>query len=121
MYTGFILFGLGYFFMAFSNHLLILFVSVVVLTIGELLYVPTRQSLLADIVDDSKRGAYMAMNGLVFQVGKMIGAAGLVIGNIVGGLAMGTGFLLFVVLGIFFSKIALGKIVTIKQRVVIGK
>ncbi|MDX8342405.1 MFS transporter [Rossellomorea sp. YZS02] len=121
MYTGFILFGLGYFFMAFSNHLLILLVSVVVLTIGELLYVPTRQSLLADIVDDSKRGAYMAMNGLVFQVGKMIGAAGLVIGNMVGGLAMGTGFLFLVVLGIFFSKIALGKIVTVKQRVVIGK
>ncbi|TYS89784.1 MFS transporter [Rossellomorea aquimaris] len=107
MYTGFILFGMGYFFMAFSNDFLTLFLSVVVLTIGELLYVPTRQSLLADIVDDSRRGAYMAMNGLVFQVGKMIGAAGLIVGNIIGGLAMGIGFLGLVVLGIFFSKVAL--------------
>ncbi|WRP07536.1 MFS transporter [Rossellomorea aquimaris] len=107
MYTGFILFGMGYFFMAFSNDFLTLFLSVVVLTIGELLYVPTRQSLLADIVDDSRRGAYMAMNGLVFQVGKMIGAAGLIVGNIIGGLAMGIGFLGLVVLGILFSKMAL--------------
>ncbi|MGD6846546.1 MFS transporter [Rossellomorea aquimaris] len=125
MYTGFILFGMGYFFMAFSNDFLTLFFSVVVLTIGELLYVPTRQSLLADIVDDSKRGAYMAMNGLVFQVGKMIGAAGLIVGNIIGGLAMGIGFLGMVVLGILFSKMALrsrGKDASvIKGRAVMDK
>ncbi|WP_044338837.1 MDR family MFS transporter [Rossellomorea aquimaris] len=125
MYTGFILFGLGYFFMAFSNHTLTLFLSVIVLTIGELLYVPTRQSLLADIVDDSKRGAYMAMNGLVFQIGKMIGAAGLIVGNIVGGMAMGAGFLGLVVLGIFFSKVALksaGKEASvIKTSAAVGK
>ncbi|MEI5907445.1 MFS transporter [Bacillus spongiae] len=107
MYIGFILFGLGYFIMAFSNHILTLFLSVVILSIGELLYVPTRQSLLADIVDDSKRGAYMAMNGLVFQVGKMIGALGLIVGNIIGGMAMGLGYLLLVMLGILFSHIAL--------------
>ncbi|MCA1065727.1 MFS transporter [Rossellomorea aquimaris] len=125
MYTGFILFGLGYFFMAFSNHVLTLFLSVIVLTIGELLYVPTRQSLLADIVDDSKRGAYMAMNGLVFQVGKMIGAAGLIVGNIIGGMAMGAGFLGLVVLGIFFSKVALksaGKDTSVvKTEAAVGK
>ncbi|MDQ1143977.1 DHA1 family multidrug resistance protein B-like MFS transporter [Bacillus sp. SORGH_AS 510] len=107
MYVGFILFGLGYFFLAFSNSIPMLFISVVVLTIGELLYVPTRQSLLADIVDDSKRGTYMAMNGLVFQVGKMIGALGLIIGNIIGGIAMGAGFLALVVLSIVFSRLAL--------------
>lgn len=107
MYIGFILFGIGYFFMAFSNNILTLFISVVVLTIGELLYVPTRQSLLADIVDDSKRGAYMAMNGLVFQVGKMIGATGLIVGNFIGGMAMGVGFLVLVIIGISFSKIAI--------------
>ncbi|WP_273122455.1 MDR family MFS transporter [Bacillus weihaiensis] len=107
MYTGFILFGLGFFFLAFSNDILTLFISTVVLTIGELLYVPTRQSLLADIVDDSKRGAYMAMNSLVFQVGKMIGALGLILGNIIGGMAMGVGYLVLVIIGIIFSKIAI--------------
>ena len=95
--------------MAFSNNIIGLFLAVIVLTIGELLYVPTRQSLLADIVDDSKRGAYMAMNGLVFQVGKMIGGAGLIIGNIIGSLQMGIGFLLLVVLGIVFSKAAMNR------------
>ncbi|RDI47984.1 MDR family MFS transporter [Falsibacillus pallidus] len=125
MYAGFMLFGLGYFFLAFSNNLPALFISVIVLTIGELLYVPTRQSLLADIVDDTKRGAYMAMNGLVFQMGKMIGAIGLIVGNVIGGLAMGAGFLLLVVFGIAFSRMALNKsgkdAAVVKPRAAVGK
>jgi MFS transporter, DHA1 family, multidrug resistance protein B len=107
MYIGFTFFGIGYAFMAFSNNIVVLFLSVIVLTIGELLYVPTRQSILAEIVDDSQRGAYMAMNGLVFQLGKMLGALGLIVGNIIGGIAMGASFLILVVLGILFSKMAI--------------
>ncbi|RWZ60852.1 MFS transporter [Halobacillus fulvus] len=85
MYMGFILFGVGYAFLAFSEYIPGMFLAVVVLTIGELLYVPTRQSILAEIVDDTKRGAYMAFNGLVFQFGKMLGGLGLVVGNVIGG------------------------------------
>ena len=107
MYMGFILFGLGYAFMAFSNHILGLFIAVTILSIGELLYVPTRQSILADIVDDSRRGAYMAANGLVFQLGKMLGALGLIVGNVIGGYYMGLLYMLLVVAGIFFSSLAI--------------
>ncbi|RLQ97431.1 MDR family MFS transporter [Falsibacillus albus] len=107
MYAGFVLFGTGYAIMAFSNQIILLLLAVIVLTIGELLYVPTRQSLLADIIDGSQRGAYMAMNGLVFQIGKMLGALGLIVGNIIGGLNMAGGYLFLVLLGIFFSNLAL--------------
>ncbi|QAS54417.1 MDR family MFS transporter [Halobacillus litoralis] len=107
MYTGFILFGLGYAYMAFSTNITGLFIAVAVLSIGELLYVPTRQSILADIVDDSRRGAYMAFNGLVFQLGKMLGALGLILGNILGGYGMGMFYLVLVVAGIFFSSVAI--------------
>ncbi|KGP73791.1 MDR family MFS transporter [Pontibacillus yanchengensis] len=109
MYTGFILFGLGYAFMAFSNNIVGLFLAVCVLSVGELLYVPTRQSILADIVDDSSRGAYMAVNGLVFQLGKMLGALGLIVGNIIGGVGMSLLYLLLIIAGIFFSRIAIRK------------
>ncbi|MGA9289187.1 MAG: MFS transporter [Anaerobacillus sp.] len=107
MNIGFILFGLGYAFLAFSNHIIGLFLAVTILSIGELLYVPTRQSILADIVDDSRRGAYMAANGLVFQLGKMLGALGLIIGNVIGGYYMGLLYMVLVVAGIFFSSLAI--------------
>jgi DHA1 family multidrug resistance protein B-like MFS transporter len=109
MYIGFILFGIGFALMAFSNSLPMLFTAGVILTIGELMYVPTRQSLLADIVDDSRRGAYMAFNGFVFQFGKMFGALGIIVGEKIGGVGMGGLILLFSLLGILFSVLSIQK------------
>ncbi len=107
MYTGFILFGLGYAVLAFSNHFLILAIAVVVLSVGELLYVPTRQSILADIVDDSRRGAYMAFNGFVFQIGKMFGALGIIVGDVIGGIGMGILYIVFALFGVAFARVAI--------------
>ncbi|WP_153465545.1 MDR family MFS transporter [Sediminibacillus terrae] len=109
MYAGFILFGCGYAFMAFSNHIPGLFLAVVILSVGELLYVPTRQSMLADIVDDRKRGAYMAFNGFVFQFGKMFGAVGIIVGEAIGGTSMAVLYIVFVMLGIAFTRVAIIK------------
>lgn len=104
MYLGYLLFGAGYAFLAFSNHVLGLFIAVFVLSVGELLYVPTRQSILAEIVDDSRRGAYMAFNGFVYQIGKIIGALGIILGEAIGGYGMGLLYLCFAILGILFSR-----------------
>jgi DHA1 family multidrug resistance protein B-like MFS transporter len=109
MYLGFLLFGLGYSVLAFSTNLVFLFAAVIVLSIGELLYVPTRQSLLAEIVDDSRRGAYMAFNGFVFQIGKMVGVLGIMAGEAVNGIGMGILYVVFALLGIVFSRIAIVK------------
>ncbi|WLR46525.1 hypothetical protein LC065_13205 [Halobacillus litoralis] len=84
-----------------------LFIAVIVLSIGELLYVPTRQSILADIVDDTRRGAYMAFNGLVFQFGKILGALGIIIGNVIGGYGMAVLYVGLVFVGIHFSRMAI--------------
>ncbi|MCA0969539.1 MFS transporter [Halobacillus litoralis] len=104
MYAGFVLFGIGYAYTAFSSNVAGLFAAVIVLTIGELMYVPTRQSILADLVDDSKRGAYMAFNGLVFQLGKMVGALGLVMGAQIGGGGMAGFYIGLTICGIVFSR-----------------
>ncbi|KUP09606.1 MFS transporter [Bacillus coahuilensis m2-6] len=114
MYAGFILFGLGYAYMAFSNNVMGLIVAIFILSIGELLYVPTRQSLLADIVDDSKRGAYMAFNGFVFQIGKLIGAYGIILGESIGGMGMAVFTIGLVLIGIASSSLSLRK----RKRVV---
>ncbi|UFU00331.1 MFS transporter [Radiobacillus kanasensis] len=107
MYVGFVLFGVGFAIMAFSNNLVILVLASVILSLGELLYVPTRQSILADIVDDSKRGAYMAFSGFVFQIGKMIGAICIIIGEAIGGLSMAGLYMVFTVLGIVLCRVSL--------------
>ncbi|TCS93626.1 MDR family MFS transporter [Hazenella coriacea] len=109
MYIGFILFGLGYAFLAFSNDYVGLWVAVIVLSVGELLYVPTRQSILADIVDDSRRGAYMAFNGMVFGMGKMFGALGIIIGEWIGGIGMSLLYMLLVLVGITCSRLGILK------------
>lgn len=118
MYIGFILFGSGFAVLAFSNSLPVLFSAILILTIGELMYVPTRQSLLADIVDDTRRGAYMAFNGFVFQIGKLFGAAGLIVGNMIGGFGMAFCYLVLVILGIHLSRLALRKRKSVKQDLI---
>jgi len=109
MYVGFILFGLGYAFLAFSNHIVGLLIAVVILTIGEIMYIPTRQTILASIINNAKRGSYMAINGLVFQFGSLFGALGIIIGSVIGGVGMGIVYLFFAIIAIFFSRLGIVK------------
>lgn len=121
MYAGFLLFGAGYSILAFSNSLAILAFAVVILSIGELLYVPTRQSVLADIVDDTRRGAYMAVNGLIFQGGKIFGVLGIMAGDKMGGTGMAILYLILAILGILFSHLAIFQRNKPGEREVISK
>ncbi|EDO1129020.1 MDR family MFS transporter [Listeria innocua] len=107
MYVGFTLFAIGFAVCAFANNLAVLLLATAVLSIGELLYVPTRQTILAAIVDDDRRGAYMAFNGIIFQIGKMIGSVSLVFAPFIGRYGMATFTILLGVLSIVFSATAL--------------
>lgn len=107
MYVGFTLFALGFAVCAFANNLAVLLLATMVLSIGELLYVPTRQTILAAIVDDDKRGAYMASNGIIFQIGKMIGSVSLVFAPFIGKYGMGAFTIILGILSIVFSAVAL--------------
>lgn len=107
MYVGFALFSIGFAICAFATNLTILLLATAILSIGELLYVPTRQTILAAIVDDNKRGAYMAFNGIIFQIGKMIGSISLVFAPIIGKFGMSAFTILLGMLSIVFSAVAL--------------
>ncbi|MBF2600392.1 MFS transporter [Listeria seeligeri] len=107
MYVGFSLFAIGFAVCAFANSLIVLLVATAVLSIGELLYVPTRQTILATIVDDNKRGAYMAFNGIIFQIGKMIGSVSLVFAPFIGKYGMGIFTIALGIVAIGFSAVAL--------------
>ncbi|MBP1048096.1 MFS transporter [Enterococcus sp. BWM-S5] len=84
MYIGFLLFSTGYAVTAFSNQLLVLFTATVIFSFGELLYVPTRQTILAEIIDESSRGSYVAFNGIIFQLGKILASLSLMISPAIG-------------------------------------
>ncbi|WP_270996808.1 MDR family MFS transporter [Listeria seeligeri] len=107
MYVGFSLFAIGFAVCAFANSLIVLLIATAVLSIGELLYVPTRQTILATIVDDNKRGAYMAFNGIIFQIGKMIGSVSLVFAPFIGKYGMGIFTIALGIVTIGFSAVAL--------------
>lgn len=107
MYVGFSLFAIGFAVCAFANCLIVLLIATAVLSIGELLYVPTRQTILATIVDDNKRGAYMAFNGIIFQIGKMIGSVSLVFAPFIGKYGMGIFTIALGIVAIGFSAVAL--------------
>lgn len=88
MVWGFVLFAGGFAAFHGSLNLSVLIAASVVLSVGELLYVPTRQTLLADMIPEGKRGAYLAVNGQVFTLGKWLAALGVPLGAQIGSTGM---------------------------------
>jgi DHA1 family multidrug resistance protein B-like MFS transporter len=81
--TGVVLYTLGYASLGYSNTLWVLVAAMSVATIGELMMTPVSQSYMAEIVKDEARNSYMAVNGLVFQGARLLGAAGITVGALV--------------------------------------
>lgn len=100
MYLGFVLFAAGFAVLAYSVSLKALLAATVVLTLGELLYVPTRQSQLADLMPEGGRGAYLAVNGQLFTLAKWVATLGLPLGAAYGGGVMATVTLALGLLGV---------------------
>lgn len=70
----------GYAGLSMMNHPYVLFGMVLLLTIGELMWTPIKQAMLAEIVPDDKRGTYMAVYNLAFRGASVLGALSLIIG-----------------------------------------
>ncbi|PLT30741.1 MDR family MFS transporter [Peribacillus deserti] len=103
LYIGIITQVIGYSVLAASNSIWILLAAGLVQTIGEMMYVPVRQTMMADLMEEDARGAYMALNGLVFQGAKLIGAAGIILGAAIGSWGMAAVYILcgIVAMGLF--------------------
>jgi len=73
---GFVLFGI------FATYILFA-LNIVIITIGEMIVVPTSQSLVANFAPADKRGRYMAIAGLSWAIPQTIGpgAAGYILDN----------------------------------------
>jgi MFS transporter, DHA1 family, multidrug resistance protein B len=83
LYLGIALFTGGYMVLAVSNSGWVLMVAGMVYTVGELMNVPVKQALLADMVPDTARPRYMAVYNLNIRVAQMIAAAFVALGTLV--------------------------------------
>ncbi|MBJ8106469.1 MULTISPECIES: MDR family MFS transporter [Bacillus cereus group] len=83
LYVGLFIYTIGFTILGTSNSLWILLIAGLFQTVGEMMYVPVRQSIMANMVPNEARGSYMAINGMVFQVAKMNGALGVMLGSFI--------------------------------------
>ncbi|MBL0385843.1 MFS transporter [Tumebacillus sp. ITR2] len=91
---GVLLYAVGYAMQAWSNQPLLLFLCMGVAVCGELIWVPIKQSLMADLAPEENRSAYMAVNGLVFRGASILGSLAVTIGAFLPSWTMAILFLL---------------------------
>lgn len=97
---GLLLYGVGFFLLAFTNNAPLLMAAMAVVTLGELIWVPIKQAMMAEMAPEQNRSAYMAVNGLVFRGAMVLGSSAVTLGAYLPSLAMGTLFLLSAILGL---------------------
>ncbi|RNB84662.1 MFS transporter [Brevibacillus fluminis] len=104
LYSGVIMYTIGYTIISYSNTLWLIAAAMLVATIGELMHVPVRQSYLAEIVKDEARSSYMAVNGLVNQGAKALGALGISAGAFLSSEMMTVLLLLMGIVGLLLTR-----------------
>lgn len=74
LFWGIVLFSFGYAGLSYFTLPIVLAVSMIIASLGELIYIPSSQTILAEVIDESKKGSYMAFSGINMQIGRMISA-----------------------------------------------
>ena len=108
LYVGLFIYTIGFTILGTSNSLWILLIAGLFQTVGEMMYVPVRQSIMADMVPNEARGSYMAINGMVFH-GKMNGALGVMLGSFIASWGMSALYFIVGMSSILLFMKAIGK------------
>ncbi|MFE8700584.1 MDR family MFS transporter [Cytobacillus sp. FJAT-54145] len=114
--VGLIIYSIAFGTLGFSNNFTILILAAFMFTLGELIYSPTKQTILAGIVQDDSRASYMAINELSFNVAMLIGSLGLTIGAFVPSSVMAALYFIIGIAGLicFRSAVSYGKAKEVK-------
>lgn len=70
---GIVLYFTGYIIISFNSTPLVLIAAMILATLGELMHIPVKQALLANMVPDHARSIFMATYGLMSIFGAVIG------------------------------------------------
>ena len=83
LYFGTLLFASGFMVVGMSNVGWVLILSTVIFTIGEILYIPIKQTLLADLVRDDARTQYLAVYNLHYKGAQILASMCITLGAVV--------------------------------------
>jgi MFS family permease len=83
MATGSLFYALGFVMFGFVAAYWLFVTAIVVITLGEMIAIPTSQAIAASFAPQDMRGRYMAVFGLTGSIPAMIGpaAAGVILDN----------------------------------------
>ncbi|HEX7064877.1 MAG TPA: MFS transporter [Bacillales bacterium] len=101
LYTGISLFACGYFVLGFSLNPWILFLAMILVSVGEVMYAPVKQTYLAGIAPENRRSSYMAVNGLTGNGAMMIAAIFVTLGAVLPYLVIAGSFVLMGATSVF--------------------
>lgn len=82
LFGGFLLYIIGYGYIAYSDSPWLLFAAMLIATFGELVYVPINQAYLGYIIPDHARSSYMALNSFTWRGAFLIGGGGIILGGL---------------------------------------
>ncbi|WP_146548501.1 MFS transporter [Rummeliibacillus suwonensis] len=99
--VGIILYSIGFGLISYLASPLLLILSMVIVVVGELAYVPIKQALLANMVPAESRGAYMAINGLTTKGASILGSLAITVGAFLPSIVMSFIFLMLGILSTF--------------------
>ncbi|RFT97706.1 MFS transporter [Paenibacillus jamilae] len=99
--AGILLYAAGYALIVIGKNPWFLLAVMLILSIGEVIYIPRKQALLADIMPSDKRGSYMAINSLTTRGAMMIGSLSVTFGAYVPSWIIGLEMFLLGVISVF--------------------
>ncbi|WP_400241543.1 MFS transporter [Niallia sp. JL1B1071] len=99
-FIGMCLFVFSYCVLSYVSSPVWLIIMMLFISIGELMYVPINQSLLADLVNKNQRSSYLAVNGLIGQGQMILAGLAIIISNKLSSLSMSLSFFLLGAIGL---------------------
>ncbi|WP_258205783.1 MFS transporter [Paenibacillus radicibacter] len=88
VFYGYLVYVLGYSFIAYSNSLWLLIIAMLLATIGEMCSVSVRQAYFSYITPDHARSSYLAVNDMSFQVAMFLAGAMVSLGSVLPSIVM---------------------------------
>lgn len=107
----------GYTYLVFGSQPIMLMMLMLIATIGELTYVPLKQSLLVQLVPDHARSSYMALSSMSNRLAMMLSGLNMIIGGFLPAGAMALFILLTGVAGIGLMASILPSLKEAEQKV----
>lgn len=93
--VGLISYTIGYALFTIVDSPWVLILLMAIVTIGELMYIPVKQSMLADLAPDDKRSSYLAVFQFTGYIAMLIAALGVILSEFVPSWLMGLQYLVF--------------------------